>query len=118
MTSTEIITYLAIGGGLITVFNFFWGVYSGYRNDQGKDGAKIVDGEKSVLSLGAKIDLVVSEMKHLTDSILLIKQNDLHSIYEKQRDQDAQINKHTVAIEKLVTIIEERVPRKTVESVT
>ena len=102
----------------ITIIGLPFLIYTMWIKGQQKDGDKIVNTEKANLLITNKIDLVVSEIKHLTDSILLIKQNDLHSIVEKQKDQDAQINKLTVAIEKMGTIIEERVPRKTVKEVT
>lgn len=87
------------------------GVYKFYVKDQKDD-------EKASLTLSAKIDLINVELRHLTDAFMLIKQNDLHTITEKQRDQDSQIGKMTVAIEKLATVIDERVPRKTVDKVT
>ena len=102
----------------ITIIGLPFLIYTMWIKGQQRDGEKIIDTQKADLLIGSKIDLIVAEIKHLTDSILLIKQNDLHSIVEKQRDQDAQINKLTVAIEKMGTIIEERVPRKTVKEVS
>ena len=57
------------------------------------------------------------EMKALTIEFTNIKLNHLHTIEEKQKDQDAQIGKLTIATEKLITIIDERVPRKTVDTI-
>lgn len=55
--------------------------------------------------MGAKIEA-------LTAAFVDIKKNDLHSIYEKQRDQDSQIQKLTVSNENIRTIIDERIPKK------
>lgn len=103
-------------------------IYNSYLKNRKEDAEKITNTEKSdiVLSkdiqllraeVSLKVDNLANEIKEMNGSLDLLKQNDLHSIYEKQKDQDAQIGKHTVAIEKLTTIIDERVPRKTVDEI-
>lgn len=129
---TELITIPNITFAIsITVLLFT--VYNFYLKGQKEDGNKITNTEKSDIILAKDIQLLRTELtgeiknmvsilavelKNLTDAFHLIKANDLHSIYEKQRDQDSQINKLTNAITALQTIIDERVPRKTVDKVS
>lgn len=122
MDLSQVQQILSVASGLVWVLGLPIGIYIFLTRDREKDGEKIMGTEKKDLALEGEIRLLRTELaleiRHLTEGIALIKQNDLHTITEKQRDQDAQIGKMTISIEKLATIIEERVPRKTVTEVT
>ncbi|QGH73340.1 MAG: hypothetical protein [Siphoviridae sp. cttb18] len=117
MDIQSIQSILGIVTSSITIIGLPFLIYTMWVKGQQVDSEKIVANEKIDITLANKFDLVALELKHLTEAITLIKQNDLHSIYEKQRDQDDQINKLTNAVTALTTIIDERVPRKTVQKV-
>src|SRR3989344_1590258 len=122
---------LGIVLSVVAIIGLPLGIYKFYIKDQQTDGEKLTNSEKLTASLSSKIDLLESkisgtmktmeatiggEMKALTIEFTNIKLNHLHTIEEKQKDQDAQIGKLTIATEKLITIIDERVPRKTVDT--
>lgn len=100
---------------IVAIIGIPLGVYKFYTKDQKEDGVKMSDTNTELKLMRTEMTL---KIQGLTDAILLIKSNDLHSIFEKQRDQDDQINKLTNAVTSLTTIIDERVPRKTVDKVT
>ncbi len=112
MDLNQIMQITSVVSFILMTLTIMFGVYNIYIKNNKDTAKEIANTEKTDLTIDSKIQLIANEVKHLTDSILLIKQNDLHSIFEKQRDQDSQIGKLTVSIEKLTTIIEERVPKK------
>ena len=118
MTLETISTITGLSTSVVTLIGVPFLIYTMWIKGQKADGERITSTEKQDLTIGSRIDLIALEVKHLTEAFLLVKQNDLHSIYEKQRDHDHAINNLAVAVEKLTTIIEERVPRKTVKEVS
>lgn len=124
---------LGIVLSVVAIVGIPLGVYKFYVKDQQTDGDRIANSEKGEIILAKDIQLLRteitgelgkmtaqfhSELRNMTIAFDHLKINDLHSILEKQKDQDSQINKLTLEIGKLTTIIDERVPRKTVEQVT
>ncbi len=114
--------YVTTIGGCLTIFGVPFMIYTVYIRNQKKDNDKITDTEKSDINLAAEVKLLRTEfslkIQGLTDAFMLIKSNDLHEIHEKMRDHDDELNKFRVTVEKLTTIIDERVPRKTVDQVS
>ena|ERR1700686_713538 len=108
-------TILAITAYALAILGIPFGLYKIYNRDQQKDGQEISGIASELKLLRTEMGL---KLQANTDALNLIKQNDLHTITEKQRDQDSQIGKLTVAVEKMHTIIDERVPRKTVDNIT
>lgn len=122
-----------ISGFILGVATFVFNGVGKYLKDKDNTGSQITSTKESDIilakdiqllrsELGGKVETLVTtiglEMRNLTDAFHLIKQNDLHSITTKQIDQDSQINKLTNAIVELKTIIDERVPRKTVDMIS
>lgn len=123
---------LGVTGQVVWLLGLPIGIYLFLNKDKTKDGDRINDLKGGEQGLSSKIELLKTEltgeiknlatqlggeMKLLTQEFNTIKLNHLHTIEEKQKDQDAQIGKLTIATEKLTTIIDERVPRKTVDEV-
>lgn len=118
-------SFLGIVLSVVAIIGIPVGIYKIYAKDQEKDGEKTNNLASRLELLETKLTGEIKnlatalggEMKNLTTEFTAIKLNHLHTIEEKQKDQDAQIGNLTIATEKLTTIIDERVPRKTVENV-
>lgn len=115
MDLATIQTILGIATSILVIIGVPFAIYKMYNRDQQSDG-------QIAANLASEIKLLRTELvlkiQGLTDSFNLIKANDLHEIHEKMRDHDDEMNKFRVSLEKLTTIIDERVPRKTVDKVT
>lgn len=95
---------------VVAIIGIPLGVYKFYTKDQEADGEKITDNKTSNLLLAQKVD-------NLAEKLLLLERNEIHTLTEGQRTISASMNAMAVEIGKLTTIIDERVPRKTVDKV-
>ncbi len=117
MTLIELIPTIL---GCLGILSFIMNIYQGYQKDQRIDAEKIANTEKMDLILGSKVELVKSEflgvvklletslngkIDNLTNAWIDVKKNDLHSLYEKQRDLDQQYHNVALELRQIATII-------------